>query len=185
MPLSTRVRVEGCYSCRGLGLAGAYAAYTPYSRANGAGPTLEQTWLVCPVYRRREVIALIWADDPEDRLAPRARHPKALRMFANQATTGSTHGAVEEMRFQRPRPAHPASDNRRSFRLGLSSRPRGPTPYGTRFAGSWCATSKASRTSKTVRAPRSATSAIEPRRRDREACATPMAAYAWRGRVRS
>jgi diguanylate cyclase (GGDEF)-like protein len=54
-----------------------------------------------PLYDRdREVMALIWVDDPEDRLIPSRDSLKALRMFANQATTAlDSMAQFEEMRF--------------------------------------------------------------------------------------
>ncbi len=59
------------------------------SQLNGAGPKAwNRHWLFLPLRGRDEaIIGLIWVDDPTDRLLPQPRRLKALRLFANQATS--------------------------------------------------------------------------------------------------
>src|SRR5262249_15546318 len=83
--------VEGCFLVPGDEAMARVKNYEPtyVSVANGRGPyAWNHHWLLVPLYDRdREVIALIWVDDPQDRLVPTPDSLKALRMFANQATT--------------------------------------------------------------------------------------------------
>ena len=55
---------------------------------NGRGPwAWDRHWLVVPLIDREgKVIAVIWAEDPDDRLVPSRQLMQALRVFANQAT---------------------------------------------------------------------------------------------------
>jgi GAF domain-containing protein len=59
------------------------------SQNNGRGPhAWDHHWLAVPLYDRAgEVIGVIWADEPEDRLLPSPDRLQALRVFANQATS--------------------------------------------------------------------------------------------------
>jgi diguanylate cyclase (GGDEF)-like protein len=91
----------------------------PYrSRLNGQGPQAWQDhWLIVPLYGRGgEVIGLIWADDPVDRLLPSPERLQALRVFANQATTAlDTAAQFEEMQFLADHDPLTRLLNRRSF----------------------------------------------------------------------
>jgi diguanylate cyclase (GGDEF)-like protein len=71
--------------------------------------------------RQGEVIGVIWADDPADRLLPGRDLLQALRVFANQATTAldsATH--FEEMRFLADHDPLTRLLNRRAFTRRLA-----------------------------------------------------------------
>jgi diguanylate cyclase (GGDEF)-like protein len=140
MPLlDPEFEVEGCYlvpedEARAR-VRGYYPTYSSVS--NGRGPyAWNHHWLVVPLYDRdREVIALIWADDPEDRLAPSPDTLKALRMFANQATTAlDSMAQFEEMRFLADHDPLTRLGNRRSFMARLELETSRALRYGTPFA---------------------------------------------------
>jgi signal transduction histidine kinase len=59
------------------------------SESNGRGPhAWAHHWLLVPLHDSAgDVIGLIWADDPLDRLVPSAARLQALRTFANHAAT--------------------------------------------------------------------------------------------------
>jgi len=91
---------------------------------NGRGPyAWNHHWLAVPLYDRAgEVIGVIWADEPDDRLLPPADRLQALRVFANQATTALLAAQqFEQMRFLADH--DPLTDllNRRSFVRELES----------------------------------------------------------------
>jgi diguanylate cyclase (GGDEF)-like protein len=107
------------------------------SVSNGRGPyAWNHHWLVVPLYDRdREVIALIWVDDPADRLVPSPDSLKALRMFANQATTAlDSMAQFEEMRFLADHDPLTRLGNRRSFMARLELETQRALRYGTPFA---------------------------------------------------
>ena len=88
------------------------------SQNNGRGPhAWNHHWLAVPLYDRSgDVIGVIWADEPDDRLLPAADRLQALRVFANQATTALLAAQqFEQMRFLADH--DPLTDlmNRRSF----------------------------------------------------------------------
>ena len=90
---------------------------------NGRGPKAWQHhWLIVPLADRQgEVIGVIWADDPIDRLLPGRDLLQALRVFANQATTAldsATH--FEEMRFLADHDPLTRLLNRRAFTRRLA-----------------------------------------------------------------
>ncbi len=96
------------------------------SRLNGRGPhAWNDHWLLVPLYDRSgEVIGLIWADDPVDRMLPSPARLQALRVFANQATTALDSAAqYEDMRFLADHDPLTRLLNRRSFnhRLALEA----------------------------------------------------------------
>jgi diguanylate cyclase (GGDEF)-like protein len=131
--------VEGCYLVPGEEALARVRNYTPTYRsvANGRGPyAWNHHWLVVPLYDRdREVIALIWVDDPADRLVPSPDSLKALRMFANQATTALDSTAqFEEMRFLADHDPLTRLGNRRSFMARLELETQRALRYGTPFA---------------------------------------------------
>jgi len=94
------------------------------SENNGRGPhAWNHHWLVVPLYDRAgEVIGVIWADEPEDRLLPTADRLQALRVFANQATTALLAARqFEQMRFLADHDPLTNLLNRRSFVRELES----------------------------------------------------------------
>jgi diguanylate cyclase (GGDEF)-like protein len=131
--------VEGCYLVPGDEAQARVRNYNPtYSSvSNGRGPyAWNHHWLLVPLYDRdRQVIALIWADDPEDRLVPSPDSLKALRMFANQATTAlDSMAQFEEMRFLADHDPLTRLGNRRSFMARLELETSRALRYGTPFA---------------------------------------------------
>jgi diguanylate cyclase (GGDEF)-like protein len=118
--LAPEFETQGCYL---LGDAQARARVRsdagPYrSQTNGKGPhAWSNHWLIVPLYNRGgEVIGLIWADDPVDRLVPSPARLQALRVFANQATTAlDTAAQFEEMQFLADHDPLTRLLNRRSF----------------------------------------------------------------------
>jgi diguanylate cyclase (GGDEF)-like protein len=96
------------------------------SEMNGRGPhAWDRHWLTVPMYDRDgEVIGLIWADDPRNRLLPSTELLQALRVFANQATAAlDSASRFEEMRFLAEHDPLTRLYNRRAFseRLELES----------------------------------------------------------------
>jgi diguanylate cyclase (GGDEF)-like protein len=59
------------------------------SRNNGIGPhAWNRHWLLVPMYGRNgQMIGVLWADEPADRLLPPAWKLDALRLFADQAAS--------------------------------------------------------------------------------------------------
>ena len=103
------------------------------SQNNGHGPfAWNHHWLAVPLYDRAgDVIGVIWADEPEDRLLPSADRLQALRVFANQATTALLAAQqFEQMRFLADH--DPLTDllNRRSFVRELESEVARAQRYG-------------------------------------------------------
>jgi diguanylate cyclase (GGDEF)-like protein len=134
-----KFEVEGCYLVPGEEALKRVKGYEPtYSSvANGRGPNAwNHHWLLVPLYDRdREVMALIWVDDPEDRLIPSRDSLKALRMFANQATTAlDSMAQFEEMRFLADHDPLTRLGNRRSFMARLELETQRALRYGMPFA---------------------------------------------------
>jgi diguanylate cyclase (GGDEF)-like protein/putative nucleotidyltransferase with HDIG domain len=80
----------------------AHAVQTTYtSRCNGRGPRAwNHHWLLVPLRDREgELVGMIWADEPEDRLLPTREQRQALRAFANQAM--SAMAAAQQLAAQR------------------------------------------------------------------------------------
>jgi diguanylate cyclase (GGDEF)-like protein len=131
--------VEGCYLVPPDEARARVNGYEPKyeSVANGRGPNAwNHHWLLVPLYDRdRDVMALIWVDDPEDRLIPSRESLKALRMFANQATTAlDSMAQFEEMRFLADHDPLTRLGNRRSFMARLELETQRALRYGTPFA---------------------------------------------------
>jgi diguanylate cyclase (GGDEF)-like protein len=134
-----RFEVEGCFLVPGdearVRVDNYQATYS--SEANGEGPLAwNHHWLLVPLYdREREVMAVIWVDDPADRLIPSRNSLQALRMFANQATTALDSTAqFEEMRFLADHDPLTRLGNRRSFMARLELETSRALRYGTTFA---------------------------------------------------
>jgi diguanylate cyclase (GGDEF)-like protein len=88
------------------------------SELNGRGPhAWNHHWLVIPLHGpKEEIIGVIWADEPEDRLVPTEERLQALRIFANQAASALTLATqFEQMRFLADHDPLTNLLNRRSF----------------------------------------------------------------------
>jgi len=110
---------------------------TRRSELNGSGPhAWNRHWLAVPMYDRGgEVIGMIWADDPRDRLLPSTEILQALRVFANQATAAlDSAGRFEEMRFLAEHDPLTRLYNRRAFTHRLQVEGARARRYGTHFA---------------------------------------------------
>jgi diguanylate cyclase (GGDEF)-like protein len=83
--------VDGCYLLpHDEGAARCSQTSVGYrSQLNGVGPNAwNQHWLLVPLRAPdNSVIGVIWVDDPTDRLLPIPQRLRALRLFANQATS--------------------------------------------------------------------------------------------------
>jgi GAF domain-containing protein len=114
------------------------------SHRNGAGPRAwDQHWLLVPMRDSAgEVIGVIWADEPEDRLLPSEEKLQALRIFANQAAAAIVSAAhQQELRFLADHDPLTRLLNRRAFVERLD----GEVARATRYRGSYSATSTVSR----------------------------------------
>jgi diguanylate cyclase (GGDEF)-like protein len=137
--LDPEFEVEGCYllpsyeACARLGIE--RPAYE--SARNGHGPLAwNHHWLVIPLHDRAgNLVGVIWADEPEDRLLPSTERLQALRMFANQATTAvASVAAFEEMQFLADHDPLTRVGNRRAFTRRLAEEVHRTARYGQRFA---------------------------------------------------
>jgi diguanylate cyclase (GGDEF)-like protein len=88
------------------------------SQLNGRGPhAWNHHWLVIPLHGpEQEIIGVIWADEPEDRLLPSEERLQALRIFANQAASALTLATqFEQMRYLADHDPLTQLPNRRAF----------------------------------------------------------------------
>jgi diguanylate cyclase (GGDEF)-like protein len=88
------------------------------SERNGVGPRAwNHHWLLVPLRDREgEVIGMLWADEPEDRLLPSSEKLQALRIFANQAGVAIIGAEqVHELRFLADHDPLTRLLNRRAF----------------------------------------------------------------------
>jgi diguanylate cyclase (GGDEF)-like protein/putative nucleotidyltransferase with HDIG domain len=88
------------------------------SQRNGRGPLAwNQHWLIVPLEDRSgEVVGVLWADDPSDRLLPTDDDLRALRAFANHAMTAiESARALETMRHLAEHDPLTGLRNRRTF----------------------------------------------------------------------
>ena len=131
--------MEGCFllpsyeACARLGIE--RPAYE--SARNGSGPLAwNHHWLLIPLHDRvGELVGVIWADEPEDRLIPSTDRLQALRMFANQAATAvAVAAAFEEMQFLAENDPLTRVGNRRAFTRRLAEEVHRAGRYGQRFA---------------------------------------------------
>jgi diguanylate cyclase (GGDEF)-like protein len=107
------------------------------SELNGSGPhAWNRHWLAVPMHDRNgDVIGIIWADDPRNRLLPSTELLQALRVFANQATAAlDSAGRFEEMRFLAEHDPLTRLYNRRAFNHRLRVEGARARRYGTHFA---------------------------------------------------
>jgi diguanylate cyclase (GGDEF)-like protein len=118
--LADEFEIEGCYLLTAdEARARVHPRHAGYrSRLSGRGPhAWNDHWLLLPLHDRSgEVIGIIWADDPIDRMLPSPARLQALRVFANQATTALDSAAqFEEVRFLADHDPLTRLFNRRSF----------------------------------------------------------------------
>jgi diguanylate cyclase (GGDEF)-like protein len=137
--LDPEFEIEGCFllpsyeACARLGIE--RPAYE--SARNGTGPLAwNHHWLVIPLHDRAgELVGVIWADEPEDRLVPSTDRLQALRMFANQAATAvAVAAAFEEMQFLAENDPLTRVGNRRAFTRRLAEEVHRAGRYAQRFA---------------------------------------------------
>jgi diguanylate cyclase (GGDEF)-like protein len=114
--------IEGCYLLpsheaeRRLARDGDRPVYI--SELNGSGPwAWNHHWLLVPLQDENgEVIGILWADEPDDRLLPSAPRLQALRVFANQAAAAVLSSEyVHELRFLADHDPLTRLLNRRAF----------------------------------------------------------------------
>jgi diguanylate cyclase (GGDEF)-like protein len=137
--LDPQFEIEGCFllpsdeACARLGIE--RPAYE--SARNGFGPLAwNHHWLLIPLHDRAgQLVGVIWADEPEDRLIPSTERLQALRMFANQAATAvASVAAFEEMQFLADHDPLTRVGNRRAFTRRLAEEVHRAARYGQRFA---------------------------------------------------
>jgi diguanylate cyclase (GGDEF)-like protein len=88
------------------------------SELNGSGPwAWSHHWLLVPLQNEAgEVVGVLWADEPDDRLLPSPQRLQALRVFANQATAAVLASEyVSELRFLADHDPLTRLLNRRAF----------------------------------------------------------------------
>jgi diguanylate cyclase (GGDEF)-like protein len=103
---------------------------------NGRGPwAWDRHWLVVPLIDREgKVIAVIWAEDPDDRLVPSRQLMQALRVFANQATAAlEAAKRFEEVRFLAEHDPLTRLYNRHAFAVRLEMEMTRAIRYGRPF----------------------------------------------------
>jgi diguanylate cyclase (GGDEF)-like protein len=137
--LDPRFDIEGCYlvPCNEARRLLRRGPDTYSSVLNGRGPhAWNHHWLLVPLHDRGgEIMGMIWADDPSDRLIPSREKLQALRMFANQATTAlDSMSQFEEMRFLADHDPLTRLGNRRAFMTRLRLETSRSLRYGGSFA---------------------------------------------------
>jgi diguanylate cyclase (GGDEF)-like protein len=103
---------------------------------NGRGPwAWDRHWLVVPLIDREgKVIAVVWAEDPDDRLVPSRQLMQALRVFANQATAAlEAAKRFEEVRFLAEHDPLTRLYNRHAFAVRLEMEMTRAIRYGRPF----------------------------------------------------
>jgi diguanylate cyclase (GGDEF)-like protein len=109
----------------------------PYlSELNGRGPwAWDHHWLLVPLHDSLgDVIGLLWADEPEDRLLPSRDKLQALRVFANQAAAAIVTSAhLRELRFLADHDPLTRLLNRRAFVDRLEGEVARALRYGRSF----------------------------------------------------
>jgi diguanylate cyclase (GGDEF)-like protein len=132
--------IEGCFLLpsseaeRRLVREGGNALYV--SELNGDGPwAWNRHWLVVPLHAESgEVIGMLWADEPDDRLLPSPERLQALRVFANQAAAAVLASQyVHELRFLADHDPLTRLLNRRAFVDRLDGEVGRAVRYGRTF----------------------------------------------------
>ncbi|HEV7133866.1 MAG TPA: GGDEF domain-containing protein [Gaiellaceae bacterium] len=137
--LDPRFEIAGCFLLPGdegaRRITGDQTSYV--SSRNGDGPRAwDHHWLLVPLRDAAgEVIGLIWADEPEDRLLPSEEKLQALRIFANQAAAAIVSAAQHhELRFLADHDPLTRLLNRRAFVERLDGEVARATRYKRSFA---------------------------------------------------
>jgi diguanylate cyclase (GGDEF)-like protein len=136
--LDPEFEIEGCYLLpSGEAEARLSLDREPYlSEQNGLGPwAWDHHWLLVPLHDANDdVIGVLWADEPEDRLLPSRDALQALRVFANQAAAAVIASArLNEVRFLADHDSLTRLLNRRAFVERLDGEVARATRYGHRF----------------------------------------------------
>jgi len=136
--LDPSFEIEGCYLLPSAEVQKRIAPVRPaYSSSqNGRGPwAWDHHWLLVPLRDSiGEVIGVLWADEPDDRLLPSRDKLQALRVFANQAAAAivtSTH--LRELRFLADHDPLTRLLNRRAFVERLEGEVARALRYNRRF----------------------------------------------------
>jgi diguanylate cyclase (GGDEF)-like protein len=118
--LDPSFEIEGCYLVPSAEAKRRILRYrSPFSSTlNGRGPwAWDHHWLAVPLHDSLgEVIGVLWADEPDDRLLPSRDKLQALRVFANQAAAAIVTSAhLRELRFLADHDPLTRLLNRRAF----------------------------------------------------------------------
>ena len=130
--------VEGCYLLPNDEAERRIAVDRPpyVSEQNGRGPwAWDHHWLLVPLHDSAgEVIGVLWADEPSDRVLPSDDTLQALRVFANQAAAAVVASAhLNEVRFLADHDPLTRLLNRRAFVERLDGEVARATRYGHSF----------------------------------------------------
>jgi diguanylate cyclase (GGDEF)-like protein len=136
--IDSEFEIEGCYLLPADEAERRIVRDEPgyVSEQNGLGPwAWNHHWLLVPLHSSTgEVIGVLWADEPEDRLLPSRDTLQALRVFANQAAAAvlaATH--LNEVRFLADHDPLTRLANRRAFVERLDGEVARATRYGHTF----------------------------------------------------
>ena len=130
--------IEGCFLLPSAAAQGRVSHYrVPFtSELNGRGPwAWDHHWLLVPLHDSLgEVIGVLWADEPDDRLLPSRDKLQALRVFANQAAAAIVTSAhLRELRFLADHDPLTRLLNRRAFVDRLEGEVARAMRYGRSF----------------------------------------------------
>jgi diguanylate cyclase (GGDEF)-like protein len=138
--LDAEFTIEGCYLLPSEAAERRLARRTDrslyLSELNGSGPwAWNHHWLLVPLHAENgEVIGILWADEPDDRLLPSAEKLQALRVFANQAAAAVLSSEyVDELRFLADHDPLTRLLNRRAFVDRLDGEVGRAVRYGRTF----------------------------------------------------
>jgi diguanylate cyclase (GGDEF)-like protein len=137
--IDSEFEIEGCYLLPAEEAERRIVRDRPgyVSEQNGLGPwAWNHHWLLVPLHSSAaEVIGILWADEPEDRLLPSRDALQAVRVFANQAAAAVIAAAhLNEVRFLADHDPLTRLANRRGFVERLDGEVARATRYGHTFA---------------------------------------------------